>query len=93
MWRKWVFIASLGALTCLFRGTVGEVAAAPGGSGVGPAILSGAASAAAAAGHPLPQSDRDQVKFKVNIPNGRWCMHPEPVPADRAGRGSRRGRP
>ena len=33
MWRKWVFIASIGALTCLFRGTVGEVAAAPGGSG------------------------------------------------------------
>ena len=23
------------------------------------------------------------VKFKVNIPNGRWCMHPEPAPADR----------
>jgi hypothetical protein len=23
------------------------------------------------------------VKFKVNFPNGRWCMHPEPAPADR----------
>ena len=58
MWSKWVFIASIGALTCLLRGTVGEVAAAPGGSGVGPAIVGEAVSVAAAAGHPLPQSDR-----------------------------------
>jgi len=59
MWRKWVFIASIGALTCLFRGTIGEVAAAPGGSEVGPAILAEAVSVAAAAGHPLPPPDRD----------------------------------
>ena len=58
MWRKWVFIASIGALTCLFRGTVGEIAAAPGGSEVGLAILGEAASVAAAAGHPLPPPDR-----------------------------------
>ena len=61
MWRKWVFIASIGALTCLFRGTIGEVAAAPGGSEVGPAILGEAASVAAAAGHPLPPPDRDAL--------------------------------
>ncbi len=61
MWRKWVFIASIGALTCLFRGTIGEVAAAPGGSEVGPAILREAASVAAAAGHPLPRPDRNAL--------------------------------
>jgi 2-dehydropantoate 2-reductase len=61
MWRKWVFIATIGALTCLFRGTVGEIAAAPGGSGVGPAILGEAASVAAAAGHPFPLPDRDDL--------------------------------
>lgn len=61
MWSKWVFIASIGALTCLLRGTVGEVAAAPGGSGVGSAILAEAASAAAAAGHPLSRSDRRNI--------------------------------
>ncbi len=58
MWRKWVFIASIGALTCLFRGAIGEVAAAPGGTEVGLAILGEAASVAAAAGHPLPPPDR-----------------------------------
>lgn len=31
MWEKWVFLAALGAVTCLMRGTVGEVVAAPGG--------------------------------------------------------------
>ena len=55
------FIASIGALTCLLRGTVGEVAAAPGGSGVGSAILGEAASVAAAAGHSLPRSDRKNI--------------------------------
>lgn len=31
MWEKWVFLSSLGAVTCLMRGTIGEVEAAPGG--------------------------------------------------------------
>ncbi|WP_254710173.1 hypothetical protein [Streptomyces lunaelactis] len=29
MWHKWVFITTVGALTCLMRGTVGDVVAAP----------------------------------------------------------------
>lgn len=59
MWSKWVFIASLGALTCLARGTVGEVAAVPGGTGLALAILDEAAAVASAAGHPLPAAERD----------------------------------
>src|SRR5579863_8461141 len=31
MWEKWLFLASLGVVTCLMRGTIGEVAAAAGG--------------------------------------------------------------
>lgn len=31
MWDKWVLLASLGGITCLMRGTVGEIVAAPGG--------------------------------------------------------------
>ncbi len=31
MWEKWLLLASLGAITCLARGTIGQVAAAPGG--------------------------------------------------------------
>jgi 2-dehydropantoate 2-reductase len=31
MWEKWILLASLGAITCLMRGTIGEVEASPGG--------------------------------------------------------------
>jgi 2-dehydropantoate 2-reductase len=32
MWEKWVLLASLGGITCLMRGTIGDVEAAPGGA-------------------------------------------------------------
>lgn len=54
MWHKWVFITSIGALTCLMRGSVGDVVAVPGGAELGPAIVAEGASIAAAAGHPVP---------------------------------------
>jgi 2-dehydropantoate 2-reductase len=54
MWHKWVFIATIGALTCLMRGTVGEIVAVPGGADLGPAILAEAAAVSAAAGYPVP---------------------------------------
>jgi 2-dehydropantoate 2-reductase len=31
MWEKWVFLASIGAVTCLMRAPVGDIVAAPGG--------------------------------------------------------------
>jgi len=31
MWEKWMLLASVGGLTCLLRGDLGEIAAAPGG--------------------------------------------------------------
>lgn len=34
MWDKWVLLASLAGLTCLFRASVGEIAATPQGRGV-----------------------------------------------------------
>ncbi|MHB1304100.1 MAG: 2-dehydropantoate 2-reductase [Acidiphilium sp.] len=32
MWEKWVFLATLGAVTCLMRGTIGEIVTAQGGA-------------------------------------------------------------
>jgi len=32
MWEKWVLLASLGGITCLMRGNIGEIEAAPGGA-------------------------------------------------------------
>jgi 2-dehydropantoate 2-reductase len=54
MWQKWVFIAPIGALTCLMRGTVGDIVAVPGGRDLGPAILAEASAVSAAAGYPTP---------------------------------------
>jgi 2-dehydropantoate 2-reductase len=54
MWQKWVFIATIGAMTCLMRGTVGDIVAVPGGRDLGPAILAEASAVSAAAGYPVP---------------------------------------
>lgn len=39
MWEKWTMLATLGAATCLLRGTVGEINSAPGGTATITAIL------------------------------------------------------
>ncbi len=53
MWTKWVFIASVGAVTSLMRASVGEIVAVPGGAACSRSILDEAAATAAAAGHPV----------------------------------------
>ncbi|MFI9100149.1 ketopantoate reductase family protein [Streptomyces fildesensis] len=56
MWHKWVFITTVGAVTCLMRGTVGDVNAVPGGSDFALAVLAEAAAVADAAGFTVPES-------------------------------------
>lgn len=65
MWAKWVFITTVGGLTCLMRGTVGEVVAVPGGAALGPAIAAEGASIAAAAGFPLSDGQMANVDATV----------------------------
>jgi len=59
MWSKWTFIAALGAVCVLGGGTVGEVAAVPGGTALAEAVLGEAASVARAAGHPVADQELD----------------------------------
>jgi 2-dehydropantoate 2-reductase len=33
MWEKWILLATLGGVTCLMRGTIGDIESAPGGTG------------------------------------------------------------
>ncbi|MEU4495482.1 ketopantoate reductase family protein [Streptomyces sp. NPDC023998] len=54
MWHKWVFITTIAAVTCLMRGTIGDINATAGGSSLGPAVLAEAATVSAAAGFPVP---------------------------------------
>jgi 2-dehydropantoate 2-reductase len=50
MWEKWVMLATLGGITCLMRGSVGEIVAAPGGCNFIKAFLDEVAGIAAVAG-------------------------------------------
>lgn len=52
MWEKWVFLATLGGITCLMRGTIGDIAAAPGGREMALQLLAECGAVAAASGHP-----------------------------------------
>jgi 2-dehydropantoate 2-reductase len=54
MWAKWVFIASIGAVTSLMRAPVGDIVAVSGGENFARSVLKETAGAAAAAGHPVP---------------------------------------
>ncbi len=51
LWDKWIMLASLGAITCLFRGSIGAVAAVPGGAALARAILDECTAIAAACGY------------------------------------------
>ncbi|WP_426702447.1 2-dehydropantoate 2-reductase [Rhodanobacter sp. Col0626] len=51
MWDKWVFLASLAGITCLMRGSVGTIAAAPGGAVAALALLEECRAVAERAGH------------------------------------------
>ena len=62
MWSKWTFIASLGAVCVLGGGTVGEVAAVPGGTALAEAVLGEAASVAQAAGQPVLDKELDAYR-------------------------------
>jgi 2-dehydropantoate 2-reductase len=65
MRAKWVFIAALGAVTCLKCGSVGEVAAVPGGTAFARQVADECASVAAAAAYPVPAPALQQTLATV----------------------------
>jgi 2-dehydropantoate 2-reductase len=52
MWVKWVMLATLGGITCLFRGSIGEVNAGPAGRELSLKMLAEAAAISTANGYP-----------------------------------------
>ena len=63
MWEKWVFIASLGGITCLMRATVGDIVAA-GGAELAAELLAECGAIAAAQGFaPGEDSKRRDLKL------------------------------
>jgi len=52
MWEKWVFLATLAGGTCLMRGAIGDISAAPGGADFVLRLLDECRAVAAAEGYP-----------------------------------------
>lgn len=51
MWEKWVQLASLGTVSCLMRGAIGQIVAVPGGTELSLQVVDECAAVAAACGH------------------------------------------
>lgn len=51
MWDKWCFLATLAGITCLMRGSIGEIVAAPGGAAAALALLDECRAVAERFGH------------------------------------------
>jgi 2-dehydropantoate 2-reductase len=65
MWQKWAFLASLGAITCLMRGTIGQVVSTAAGEATARGILNEAATIAAANGYAVPQPFLEAVTARL----------------------------
>jgi 2-dehydropantoate 2-reductase len=68
MWQKWTFLAALGAITCLLRGSIGQVVAAPGGLETARAIIAETDAIATANGYPTPKAFLDNTSSRLLKP-------------------------
>jgi 2-dehydropantoate 2-reductase len=68
MWEKWVMLASAGGITCLMRGTTGDVASSPGGIAFSLAFLEEVAATAAASGYPMTEAYMEQKRKAFSDP-------------------------
>lgn len=62
MWEKWVFLATLAAVSCLMRATIGDVLAAPGGEALILSMLDETRGIAEGAGHAPRAAFLDQAR-------------------------------
>jgi 2-dehydropantoate 2-reductase len=73
LWEKWVMIAASAALTCLLRGTVGEIMATDGGEAVAEAMTAECRAIAAALGHaPQPEAE-ERTRRQLTDAGSRWA--------------------
>jgi 2-dehydropantoate 2-reductase len=72
MWEKVVFLAALAATTCLFRGNVREILAAPGGRDVMEQALAANVEIATREGHPPRAALVESARARLTDPTGTW---------------------
>jgi 2-dehydropantoate 2-reductase len=68
MWQKWVLLASLGAVTCLFDGNIGEIVAVPRGADLTLSVFRECSAIASACGYPLPETFLAERSSQLTAP-------------------------
>ena len=68
MWEKFAFLATLAAMTCLMRGTVGEIVATPDGAALARRCYAEACAVAAAAGHSVAETAQAEAMTILTTP-------------------------
>lgn len=103
MWEKWLLLASLGAITCLMRGNIGQVAAAPGGERFARAVINEILAVVTFAGYRrrddyiiattalLTQKDSSQTSSMYRDMNQGYQVEAEQVLGDLVAIGQRAG--
>jgi len=71
MWQKWVRLATLGAINCLLRGDIGEVASTQGGRETAFAILRECCAIAEACGYPQSAASLEQQSAQLTSTDSR----------------------
>jgi 2-dehydropantoate 2-reductase len=66
MWQKWVQLATVGAMTCLMRANIGEIASIPGGAELSVSVLGESAAVASACGYPQSQEFLKKMTGQLN---------------------------
>jgi 2-dehydropantoate 2-reductase len=72
MWEKVVFLTALAATTCLFRGNVREIVAAPGGRQAVESVLVTNTAIATAEGFPPRPASIEFARNRLTDPEGLW---------------------
>ena len=72
LWNKWVMIATGALMTCLMRGTVGEIARTQDGKTLMRRAMAEAFAVAAAEGHPIPAAVVAQMETRLLDENLDW---------------------
>lgn len=88
LWEKWAFIAAAGVVTCLFRGTIGDILAAGGEAQIFKSIDE-CEQVAASAGHPVSEPGHAQTVGLLTEPGSaftsslyRDLQHGDPIEAE-----------
>jgi len=68
MWQKWVFLASVGAITCLLDGNIGEIVAVPGGADLSLSAFRECAAIAGACGYTLSETFLAEKSAQLTAP-------------------------